>query len=236
MILDFSRATTIWELLAGTLLGQQSQNCSFFSEHKKAYWLLPRFGLTPADEKNGAVDLRFDFAYEPKMLPNPDISYVEGLARCSGVSYPTTMPLLMVPEGSCHAGKHIVLAYGAVHGDFVLPVPVWRAILRMARTYASKIYLVGTGERPDVALMESECLVDERLAAEKWNIVSEAALVIGPPNDWTWLATAWRKPIVVLYADSQPMRKWFPFGHDKFGRMLYNKDRLNVTQMLADLR
>lgn len=229
MTLDFRGAEQLWHALAGVLIAQH--NSAYFSTpHGEVAKLLRRFRLYSGLVAEPTIPLEFH-------LPdsNDDVSIVESIADASGLPYTTTMPRLILPEGPYSDGNHIVIALGDIHPDFELPVSALRAILRLAKTYTGKVYMIGLGKRPEVALMENEILFQLR-CPEKEKLLSTAKLVIGTPNDWTWLASAWQKKIVVLYADSQPMRKWFPFADDNFGRVLFSHNNLDIANLVAQVR
>lgn len=132
--------------------------------------------------------------------------------------------------------KVIVLCPFALKKELDLPSYVWKNITRLLRTYKYPLLLIGEpGKRLAAGFTESEILSDQALDTQIKALAS-AVLVVGVPNGFTWLATAWQKKIALLYPEEIPPKRWFWYCNDNYGRIFYQTEHVKVPIMLAGLR
>ena len=106
------------------------------------------------------------------------------------------------------------------------------------RTYDKPIYMFKSGnERMDqLALATDEILDDSLSVKDRLTTLASIDMVVGVPNEWIWAATAWEKPLVVLYPDELSTRRWLPWTYDHCGRIAYELRQLYVSLLLAGIR
>lgn len=224
--------TTTWESVA-TLQLANSTGTKVISDDPEIAALIQLSGLQAIPPAAGAAPLYFE-AYRAIDEETVDSSYHQVLARVSGQK--CVPSLLQIDVASEDKGHIVICPYGPKK-ELAIPLSVWRAVVRHLRSYGRRVYLMADkGERMDgIAFTEAEIL-SERSMKEKLEVLATATLTVGVPGAWMWLATSWQKQLIVLYPEGIPPRKWFPFVHENFGRLLYPADRLQIPVFLAGLR
>lgn len=183
----------------------------------------------------GKEELSLAFADAYREVDNSDLPYVEVLAQASAwPSGDEIKPPKFCVEPS--EGGGIVICPFAPKRELELPVNLWRALVRVLRTYNVPVSLMGArGQWLDaVAFTEGEILTEQPMAVKIKKIAS-ADLVIGVPNEWLWAASGFTKTLIYLYPDNVPSRRWFQFSDNKFGRIVYSPLALDVPRILAGL-
>lgn len=162
--------------------------------------------------------------------------YVDLLEELSGLS---KLKLSAPQFPLLHPGNKgsIVVAPFPVRPDMGIPLSIWKHLVLHLRTYDRPVYQIGErGERQEeCAYSEGDILCDLPVA-DRLEAVADAELIVGVPNIWTWAATAWNKKQVIMYPDSVPLERWFPYGSRAYGIMLYEKTKLQVPVILTALR
>lgn len=133
----------------------------------------------------------------------------------------------------------IVICPFEINDVFKLPWQVWQALIRHCRTYGLPVTLLGRrGQRADYATFTEGSILSGLPLLDKMQALASAKLVLGVPNEWTWMATAWKKQIAVMYPDDVPNDRWFGFGLEPrtLGRILYTRTQIQVPVILAGLR
>ncbi len=180
-----------------------------------------------------ASPLEYSEAY--RRMEETDLPYIEHLAKASDLPYkavPLSFPDI-VPEKN---GSIIVAPYG-LKRELDLPFSVWQPIVQHLRSYGLPVHLMARrGQRMDSCTFTEGELLSNRSIGKKLRELAGAELIVGTPNEWMWLATAWEKKLIVLYPDHIPPRRWFWQTHDNYGRILYQVHLLQVPIVLAGLR
>jgi hypothetical protein len=132
---------------------------------------------------------------------------------------------------------HIVLCPFALRKDLNLPANMWRSILRMLRSYIPTVYAMGGAEDrlDELPLTEGDYRCVSPLD-DKLELLATATFIVGVPNEWTWLSTAWMKRMLLYLPDDQPFFRWFPFPQREFGRLYYQPQLLQIPTLLAGTR
>lgn len=178
--------------------------------------------------------LAYSDAY--RRVEETDRSYIEHLAKASDLEIPRFTPLKF-PHVKPSEESSIIVAPYALKKDLDLPISVWQPIIHHLRTYDKPVKLMTKrGMRLEAAsFTESEILSNE-LMSDKLAALASATLVVGTPNEWTWLATAWERKLVILYPEHVPPQRWFWQYHDNFGRIVFQTHMLQIPVILAGLR
>ena len=61
-------------------------------------------------------------------------------------------------------------------------------------------------------------------------------MIVGVPNAWLWMATAWEKKLIYLYPDMMATVRWFHYSSLNYGRLIYPARGIQVSAVLAGLR
>ena len=179
------------------------------------------------------IELAYGRAY--KKVDSDTQPYVYVLAKESGLSLNIQPPKF--PGVKPASGKYIVLCPFALKQELDLQVGVWRAVVRMLRMYDLPVYLMGgPGEwRDECAFSENEILSEEPIET-KLSYLAGATLIVGVPNAWLWMATAWEKKLIYLYPDMMATVRWFHYSSLNYGRLIYPARGIQVSAVLAGLR
>jgi ADP-heptose:LPS heptosyltransferase len=192
-------------------------------------------GLLSAKPRN-RIDLDFSKAY--RAIATVKETYQAMLARASGLeSKPISVPQFSGFTPSMNGG--IIVCSHEVTGEFKLPWQVWRAIVRHLRSYGQTVRFLGRpGERMDYATFTEGQILSNLSLQERMQVLASAGLVVGVPNEWTWISTAWKKKVLVMQPDDVPQERWFGFdvAPQTLGRLLYTRSQLQVPVILAGLR
>lgn len=239
MILGIDRPIELWEAVSAIQLVQAIQKTG---ECSVAVVDGPGVGIFALVEdgidiyshpqKDEKV-LNFDVAY--RKADQTDQPYCYTLAKENGFELELDCPQFPKIQPTQDAGI-IVCPFG-LKNELDLPLEIWKHIIKQLRTYGESVMLLGDpGQRMDSAsFTEGENLSEWALLA-KIQALASAKLVVGVPNAWTWIATAWEKDLVYFYPDSIPPRRWFPFISNHFGRIGYESRDLKAPTVLAGLR
>lgn len=192
-------------------------------------------GLLCAKPRN-RIDLDFSKAY--RAITSAKEPYPAVLARVSGLDPKKIGPPRFSGFTPSMDGGIIVCSH-EVTGEFKLPWQVWKAIVRHLRSYGQTVRFLGLqGERMDYATFTEGQILSNLSLQERMQALASASLVVGIPNEWTWMATAWSKKILVMHPDDMPAERWFGFdvAPRTLGRLLYTHSQLQVPVILAGLR
>ena len=230
MNLHIPEDATFWEAAAGIEIAQSIPGMSVSSVDKEVQELAILGGLELGTDTE-SIKLAVSQAY--RKVDDADKPYIQILAEESGLAiklgdfrFPTIEP--------SNTGGIIICPYGATR-SLELPPNVWKNVARLARTYDDNIQMLGSKRFELSSLTEADYLgtlpVKQRLQA-----LADAKLIIGVPNEYTWMATAWLKKMIILYPDSIPQRRWFHFAHEKFGRIHFQTHALQIPVVLGAVR
>ena len=232
--------TTSWELVAGIQLFQQIKDSDFISvavvptSTTDIDDLLYYSGIERSSGSLYTQPLQFAEAY--RQVDDTDLSYVDVLARVSGMA-------MLKPEAprfplvTPHSNGGIVIAPFGLKRELDLSTSVWGPITQHLRSYKHTVYQIGErNQRQSFSgFTEAEVLCN-RSVKDKLEALASAKLVVGIPNAWTWIAAGFGVKIVLLYPDHLPPKRWFPFSSDNFGRIAFQAHQVQTPVMLAGLR
>ena len=193
---------------------------------------------TGSHEKGEYLKLNTTKAY--REINSAKESYQAVLARVSGLPpVPIAAPRFPLANLNPSTGGGIIVCAQEVNEAFKLSWRVWRPIVRHLRSYGRPVRMLGqSGERMDYATFTEGQILSDLSMMEKLEALASADLVVGVPNAWTWIATAWKKKILVMHPDDVPAERWFGFdvAPRTLGRLLYTSSQLQVPVILAGLR
>jgi hypothetical protein len=187
-------------------------------------------------DKNEEAAYQLKYAEAYRACKATDAPYVGVLASASGlvglkISVPTFPAIRPLQSAS------IVIAPFPIEQEMALPETVWRAVLHLLRSYGLRIYLLGNrGQWQDCCAFTEDEILSEHSVAEKLSILAGAELVVGLPNEWLWSATAWTKKITYWYPDNVSPKRWFPYAHQSYGRMVYAANQIQIPVIINQLR
>lgn len=224
------KLSTLWEATAVLQLVQALGETPTISTEGDASELLSLPDVLPV-QALASWNLDIDKAYrdvDVTVLP-----YVELLKSQWPIVNQILPPRL---PGQVSMGGGIVVSPFGPKKELDIPWAAWRAIVRLLRTYHVPVWLLGArGQWMDqVAFTESEILSELPLA-KKVEVVAAADLMVGVPNEWSWIAAGFTKSMVLLYPEQVPNKRWFHYSHDKFGRIIYSSSAIDIPRMLAGL-
>lgn len=242
----FEAVATVQLLLAATdavTMGAQGEALTLIDAACLPWNGLDDDTLDASDRMPSPVQLAYGDAMR-KIDKEENRSYHELLLACSLPllsndlhSINIDKSALAFPQIKPTGEKCIVMCPFGLRRELDLPVRVWRHIALFLRSYNLRLYLMGSrGERMDQAVFTESEILSEETMQDKLAILALSSLVVGVPNGWTWLATAWTRNMVILYPDGMPPRRWFPYIHDRYGRILFEAHNLQVPIVLAGLR
>lgn len=135
-------------------------------------------------------------------------------------------------------GGPIVLCPFAFTGAFNIPQNVWKAVTRHLRSSGAPVTLMGEPqERMDIGNFTEGAILSRLSLYEKMQVLASAKVVVGVPNAWTWMASAWSKKVIIFYPDGIPVERWYGFYNERsLGRVLYQPSAIQIPLMLAGLR
>lgn len=230
-----TRALSTWEqviayAVAGTALLSTNEQSLF-----NALLVASGDTLSPVSLENANTKLDVDGAYV--RVDQSKKCYVEEL--CGHV------PPLVLPD-LLPAPPSIVLAPFGHRADLMYSTELWRFISNLLRTYdpggkarSHRVQLVGdTGQRLDTSNFAENDILSNLPEAFKLSYIRNAALVVGVPNAWTWLAAGWKRPMVLLYPEQLPYQRWFPsaWEYDDLRRLHCVSPSPQLVPVLAALR
>ena len=201
--------------------------------------LLAAAGLRYSQTNLRVSTFNYDAAF--RLVDQDPRAYVSTLALASGILYTSKLQLALAepPKLGHFPGrqKGIVLAPYGIRQELDLPRQVWFAVETLLRSYGVPVYLVGDpGQRMDnAAFAEHEILSDLGMQS-KIDYIAEAALVVGVPNAWTWMAASFDRKLAYLYPETLPPRRWFHYQSNNFGRILFHPNKIQLPVALAGLR
>lgn len=194
--------------------------------------ILPSFETTAEHSFNCSVAFRY--------LATSKMMYPQVLATSAGLHQGMKISPPSFPEAALSVDMTggIVLCPFEIDPAFQIPVTVWKAVARHLRSTGVKLSLMGdAGQRMDAANFSEGCTLSQLTLIKKMQALASAQLVIGVPNAWTWIATAWGKKIILLHPDNVPSSRWFGFYETpKLGRLLYQGHLIQIPVVLAGLR
>lgn len=224
--------TSLWEATAAIQLVQTHGHNPEMRGYGEVKDLLA-CAILPESSFGGVAKLELDAAYR-----GVDISALPYTQVLALVSSWCIDPVQEPPKfrGTVSTGGGIIVCPFAPKKEIEVPLTVWRALVRVLRSYNLPVHLLGAKGQwyDDVAFTEGEVL-SERSVHEKLAKVAASDLVIGVPNEWLWAAAGFTKSLVVLYPDGVPNKRWFHYSNDKFGRIVYSPQAIDVPRMLAGL-
>lgn len=231
MLVSIPASTSMWEAVASVqLLQSLNESVQVNCSGQESLFTLAGFST---GEFN-ATPLAYSEAY--RRTEETERPYIEHLAKASDIELAKFAPLKLPNVAPSGDASIIVAPYG-LKKELDLPVSVWYPIIHHLRTYDQSVQLMAKrGMRMDAAsFTEGEILSNESLA-DKLAALASATLVVGTPNEWTWLATAWERKLVILYPEHVPSHRWFWQYHDNFGRIVFQAHLLQIPVILAGLR
>jgi len=232
----------LWEIVAAIQLCQSMGITEYAARYNGSQDALGMFDLAGlmgmSDEDGLAVPLETAKAY--RAVNSSSEPYPAVLGRTSGLTpgiiRPPKFPNAKI-EPSLSGG--IVVCPFEINDAFRLPWQVWKELIRHARTYGLSVALLGRpGQRTDYATFTEGQILSSLPIEEKMAALASARLVIGVPNEWTWIASAWDKKIAIMQPDDIPNERWFGFPTAPYtlGRVLFTRSQLGVPVLLAGLR
>ncbi len=264
MIWEIPENLELWELVATLALAQNNKYQASFGVHTDS--VIPTALLDAAGVIRTSAPGHFALSYmRPDLVDAEagDLSYPELLAAVAKVplemqvvSGPLSIAEIAVgikpqvrakldlnfawPELSAPGHleqRGIVICPYTFHRDLELPIPTWEAIIRTLHSYGEPVYLLGEpGQRFTSAKFTENYVLSDLPILEKLEFLAKARLIVGVPNAWTWLATAWKKHLVYFYPERIPVRRWFWAQHDNYGRCVFDPKRVETPVVLAGLR
>lgn len=264
MTWEIPESLPLWQLVASIVAMQNQQGGPghVFATAPEHIEVLAAAGMPPIAGVSGTYDLvPARFRYEETaqaIIRSPDMPfpYPEALAMDAGMKLPrqhvrpTAEEMVLGIRPASEAVLDLKLQWASnaepagivvcpytFQRDLELPVPAWHAIITMLRMFGEPVYLLsGPGQRFDSAKFAENQIISEENIMEKLAILATARLIVGVPNEWLWLATAWRKPMVYFYPDTLPPRRWFWQPDDIYGRCVFTPEQVQVPLILAGLR
>lgn len=168
-----------------------------------------------------------------------DEPYPVVLARELGLKLPSGIPRIQfpsVPDISA-VQNAIILAPFGLRRDLELPLVVWRHVARFMRSYGRPVFLLGDRKsRLDIATFSEGDMLGRRHFDVILSTIKGAELMVGVPNEWTWMAASLNKKIALLYPDNQPPRRWFWFAGMNFGRAVFTPSNVQTPVILTAIR
>lgn len=239
-VLRIPAETELWELVAAVQICQAygMTHAWFHPMDAESRRVLELAGIHLCAEASTAVELPRDRAY--RQLAQENRPYQNVVAALAGLP-PARIGAPRFPRLETEVGERggIVVAPFEVHESFRLPWQAWKKVIRHLRTYGVPVTLMGRpGQRADYASFTEGTILCSASTDEKLCALAQARLVLGVPNEWTWMAAAWNKKIIVLHPDDIPHERWFGFdvAARTLGRLLYQSRELQVPVILAGLR
>ena len=217
---------TLWSLPEASITSWERVAAAALAQANDGWVALPG----RACEVSGVFSVGMEpFARAYRDVDSSEVSYFDLLAERLDVRTLTRMPLLAdaLPE----AGGHIIACPFAVKPECELPTESWVAVLKHLSSYGGEVFCMGTGKQ---RTGQFPCMTGPW--EEQVTKILSAALVVGVPNAWTWIRAACDRPMVVLYREQVPARRWFPFESSKFGRVLCSGAKEETPALVAGLR
>jgi hypothetical protein len=242
MTIDFPDNMELWETVAAIQvmqsLGIGGRFPRFDGVVSDVVRLLVMAGVCKKEQMMPAMPLQTAEAY--RAVNASTESYQAVLARRSGLDC-RRMKAPQFPNAGIAPSLSggIVICPFEINDAFKFPWQVWRAVIRHARTYGLPVTLLGRpGQRMDYATFTEGSILSELPMIDKMRALADSRLVLGIPNEWTWMATAWKKKVLVFYPDDLPVDRWFGFDVAPYtlGRVLYTRSQLQIPVMLAGAR
>lgn len=160
--------------------------------------------------------------------------YGDLLAQVNGLQLtlaPPKLPCEVTGDGP------IVLCPESIRSDMSLPQPAWKAMADLLRLYGYGVCLMGDyGYRLDGCKFSELDIVSNLPVKEKIQVLAESRLIVGVPNAWMWLGTAWDKKMMVLYPDGVPMHRWFPYSTDNQRWITFAQYNFQLPLLLSAAR
>ena len=185
---------------------------------------------------NADFDLHCERAYRRIEDMEDTWSYAQMLATTNGVEgVEVHPPVFLGHKQSTAKSEGIVLCPTALKSDLDLSNAIWTSTAKLLRTYSQKLLLIG-GRIDGAQFLENEMYVNDSFE-EKLYALSTAELVVGPPNEWLWIAFGMKKKIVCLYPDHIPVPRWLPWydeGHQAV--LLYTRHQVQSAIVNYGLR
>lgn len=244
MTLDSSPLTSIgipletktWEVVAACLLAQQNGLVLSSVVTGDLHENIEIAELCGVASVSGAVvrseALPFDSTY--RAVETED-SYIQTLAtKAGGLKWRERLRL----SQETGVGGGIILCPFAIKQDFALPIPMWLHIAHFLRSYRVPFKVMGDyEERIEAFAIPEQHVLSAIAVKEKVRELAYADLIVGVPNAWTWLATAWNKKMLLPFPDGTPQDRWLlPYDPDSVARLLYGRDGMHVPLILAGVR
>jgi ADP-heptose:LPS heptosyltransferase len=235
MIYTINQKLESWEAVSVLMVMQGLQNspmdsCQCESSDKQTFEVfdaggIQQYGFNP-------VPLHLHESY--RQLETSQLCYPQLIAKENKLEVKLDSPKYPGIESN-NTGPIVLCPFGAVQ-SLQLPAQVWRVVVKQLRTYYPEVVMISDGLRlDDCAFTEYESFIS-RTVQEKLKMLASARLVIGVPNAWTWSATAWRKPVAMLYPDDIPVTRWWPFSYAEMGRINYQSRQIQIPVLLAGIR
>lgn len=182
---------------------------------------------------NAGYPVNFADAY--RKVEQSKMYYGNVLAQCSGL-HGLKLEYPVFPTQPTQS-RGVVLAPVALKPELNIQVPVWRAVVKHLRSYGEPVYLMGDNqnERMDAAAFPECDMFLSCTLEQKLQVLANAKLVVGTPNAWMWIAAGMTKTLVI-YPDSIPQDRWWPWNGERHGRLLYQSNMLQIPVLLAGLR
>jgi hypothetical protein len=231
----------MWEVVAAIQVCQSqgvSELVGGLTLDESLSWLVGAAGLRSVAvlQHDAATWLATAKAY--REIGSAKEPYPAVLARVSGLEPKKIGPPRFSGFTPSMDGGIIVCSH-EVTSEFKLPWQVWKAIVRHLRSYGQTVRFLGRpGERMDYATFTEGNILSNLTLQERMQALASASLVVGVPNEWTWIASAWSKKILVMHPDDVPVERWFGFdvAPQTLGRLLYTSSQMQIPVVLAGLR
>lgn len=225
MILGASKCETAWEAVA-TITLAQSLNAELVHQQKGEIGNI--LDLTSAGEPE--KELLYSEAY--RQVERTKDYYGQVLARVSGVEYRSHR--LVLPGFETREEAKIVLCPFGLNSGLDLPIGLWSYIARYLKSYGLTVYQMGDyGTRMEGLLFPENYIYSNRPLRDKLALLASAKVIVGVPNAWTMLSTAWDKKMVIYQPEDIPERRWAPWVHGGVHYFMYGRQQLHPILFLA---
>lgn len=233
-LLSIEAGISLWEAVATIQIAQATGHKILYSSDTDIWDLCQAADVGFATELLAASSLAYGAAY--RTIDSANTSYVEVLAQLSNISGTFDKPLdIRITEPK--SVEYIVVCPFTMRKELELPTVIWQAIIKILRLYEVPIYLLsGRGEWQDECGYSESEILSERDINTKLKFLSGASLVVGVPNEWLWLASAWSIKTLYFYPNDLPVNRWFWFRGEHYGRIVYQSRSLQLAVLLAGVR
>jgi hypothetical protein len=224
MILTIPVCGTTWEAAATIVLAQALGAELYHLESGDIGGILDTSALAP-----GKQTIIYDRAY--REVEQGKEYYGAVLARTNGLRYEQHRLSLPMPS---REGEEIIVCPFGLKKELNLPIVIWSHVFRHIRSYGYAVSMLGDyGQRLNGMLLPENNVLSNLSVKAKLERLAGAKAIIGVPNAWTMLSTAWDKKMVLYQPDDVPERRWTSYIHGGMFYFMYSAQALQVPVFLA---